>query len=75
MLLGQAVVLEALEALEALVLLLSRTLGLIILVLALVLSSAQHYRAAKELFLAALQSRKLLHGYDLHADLSQLLRG
>ena len=41
MLAGQAVALEALGALEALALLLSSTLGLISLALALVLSSAQ----------------------------------
>ena len=52
MLVGQAVVLDALEALEALALLLSSTLGLISLALALVLSSAQHCQAL-ELMLVA----------------------
>ena len=54
MLVGQAVVLEALEALEALALLLSSTLGLISLALALALvpSSAQHCQAL-ELMLVA----------------------
>ena len=45
MLVGQAVALEALDALEALALMLSSTLGLISLALALVLSSPQDCRA------------------------------
>ena len=52
MLVGQAVVLDALVALVALALLLSSTLGLISLALALVLRSAQHCQAL-ELMLVA----------------------
>ena len=63
MLIGQAVALEALEALEALAPLLSSTLGLNSLALALMRSSAQHCQAREPMLVghaAALEALEAL---------------
>ena len=70
MLIGQAVALEALEALEALAPLLSSTLGLTSLALALMPSSAQHCQALEPMLvghavaLEALEALALMQRLD-----------
>ena len=77
MLIGQAVALEALEALEALAPLLSSTLGLTSLALALMPSSAQHCQALEPMLvghavaLEALEALALMQRLD-HRGRAQL---